>query len=99
MYTRQSVKTECRVTSCEVQRDICLQFLNSQRRDGLLLKAMDEGFDDEGHSGANSDRPALQRILVLIRAGIVKGVIVHRLDRLSRRVVDCASLLHEFKKD
>lgn len=98
MYTRQSVKTESDLTSCEVQREICLQFLNSRQRAGLRLKVLDECFDDQGRSGADLDRPALQRLLGLIRAGIVEAVVVHRLDRLSRRVLDCASLLEEFKE-
>ena len=92
------MKTESDLTSCEVQREICLQFPNSRQRAGLRLKVLDECFDDQGRSGADLDRPALQRLLGLIRAGIVEAMVVHRLDRLSRRVLDCASLLEEFKE-
>ena len=98
MYTRQSVKTEGDLTSCDVQREMCLQFLRSQRRPGLDLLALDERFDDEGRSGANANRPALQRMLGLIRAGAIEAVVIQRLDRLSRKVADSARLLHQFKK-
>lgn len=98
MYTRQSVKTEGDLTSCEVQREVCLQFLRSQRRPGLDLLALDERFDDEGRSGANVNRPALQRMLGLIRAGAIQAVVIQRLDRLSRKVADSVRLLHQFKK-
>ena len=98
IYTRQSVKTESDLTSCDVQREFCLHFLKSQQRDNLQLKVIGEHFDDVGRSGANSNRPALQRILSLIRAGAISAVVVHRLDRLSRKRADCASLLHQFKE-
>ena len=98
MYTRQSVKTESDLTSCDVQREMCLQFLRSQQRDSLQLIALDDRFDDEGRSGANANRPALQRMLGLIRAGVIQAVVIQRLDRLSRKVADSARLLHQFKK-
>jgi len=98
VYTRQSVKTESDLTSCEVQRDLCVQFLQRQRRQGLRLKLLNERFDDEGVSGASLDRPALQRVLALVRTKKVDGVVVHRLDRLSRRVLDCTALLEGFKQ-
>ena len=92
------MKVESDLTSCDVQREFCLHFLRSQQRDNLKLTVIGERFDDHGRSGANSDRPALQRILGLIRAGAINAVVVHRLDRLSRKLADCASLLHQFKE-
>ena len=77
---------------------MCLQFLRSQQRASLELLALDERFDDEGRSGANANRPALQRMLGLIRAGVIQAVVIQRLDRLSRKVADSAKLLHQFKK-
>jgi len=92
------VKAESDLTSCDVQREFCLHFLRSKQSDSLKLNVIGERFDDKGRSGANSDRPALQRILGLIRAGAINAVVVHRLDRLSRKLADCASLLHQFKE-
>ena len=82
VYTRQSVRSESDLSSCEVQRDLCRQFLRTRHPD---LVALDEHFDDEAVSGATLDRPALQRLLQGVRAGDVDAVVVHRLDRLARR--------------
>jgi DNA invertase Pin-like site-specific DNA recombinase len=42
------------------------------------------------------NRPAMQRLLASVRSGRVDVVVVHRLDRLFRRVADCTALLEEF---
>jgi DNA invertase Pin-like site-specific DNA recombinase len=90
--TRQSVRSEGDLTSCEVQREMCWRFAKARG-----FRVSRESFDDEGISGATLERPALQRPLSAVRTGSVAAVIVHRLDRLSRRVRDCAALLEEFK--
>jgi len=94
VYTRQSVRGEADLTSCEVQHEMCLRFAKAR---GLHVSS--ERFDDEGISGATPERPALQRLLAGIRSGAwaIDAVVVHRLDRLSRRVRDCSELLEEFK--
>ena len=92
VYTRQSAETASDFTSCDVQREICVAFGEAKS-----FEVLDERFDDHGRSGSNLDRPALQRLLTLVRGGKVRAVVVHRLDRLSRRVADCASLMAEFK--
>ena len=51
---------------------------------------------DEGHSGKNLDRPALHTALQQIAAGKAGGLIVAKLDRASRSVVDFGQLLEWF---
>jgi DNA invertase Pin-like site-specific DNA recombinase len=70
--------------------------VESQCALGWVLIA--ERFDDEGYSGATLGRPALDRLLAHVSRGLVDRVIVHRLDRLSRSLRDCAKLLHEFRR-
>lgn len=70
--------------------------MESQGALGWVL--IPECFDDEGYSGATLDRPALDRLLFHISRGLIDQVIVHRLDRLSRSLRDCAKLLHEFRQ-
>jgi hypothetical protein len=54
---------------------------------GWLL--LSERFDDAGYSGATTERPALQRLLALVRARKVDQVVVGagRLPEAGRRVV------------
>ena len=90
------MKTEGDLTSCKVQRQMCVDFVRSAGRPAYRL--LDERFDDEGESGVSLNRPAMQRLLALARSGRVDVVVVQRLDRLSRRVADCTALLEEFSR-
>ena len=92
VYTRQSARKEGDLTSCDVQREVCIQFARARG-----LHVLEERFDDQGVSGATLERPALKRLLHSVRAGGVGAVVMQRLDRLSRRVLDCVSLLEELK--
>ena len=96
IYTRQSVSSDDGLSSCQVQFEACEAFVNSQRSVGWLL--LSERFDDESYSGATTERPALQRLLALVRARKVDQVVIHRLDRLSRSVLGCATLFQELRK-
>lgn len=59
----------------------------------LGWKVLPERYDDGGFTGANTDRPALQRLLADIRARKVDVVIVYKIDRLSRSLLDFARLI------
>lgn len=83
-------------SSCQVQHDACRLCAESQSAHGWTL--IPERFDDDGYSDATLDRPALDRLLGLVRKGQVDQVIVHRLDRLSRSVRGCVALLNEFRQ-
>jgi DNA invertase Pin-like site-specific DNA recombinase len=95
IYTRQSRSSPGDFSSCEAQLSACLNFVMARLGDGWVWNG--KRYDDEGQSGDTLDRPGLQRLLADIRAGEIGRVVVHRLDRLSRRIVDCAALLQEFK--
>jgi DNA invertase Pin-like site-specific DNA recombinase len=92
VYVRQSAKPDGDFTSCDVQSETCSAFAKARGYD-LLIR-----IQDKGESGAGLDRPGLQRLLELVRRRLIRAVVVHRLDRLSRRVADCATLLNEFKE-
>jgi DNA invertase Pin-like site-specific DNA recombinase len=70
--------------------------LQSQHVHGWTL--VTERFDDDGYSGANADRPALNLLLTLVRRGQIDRILIHRLDRLSRNVRDCVTLLDELRR-
>lgn len=96
IHTRQSVSSSDSLSSCDVQYEACGLYLESQREHGWTL--LPDHFDDDGYSGASLDRPALNRLLALIRRGEVDLILVHRLDRMSRSVRDCATLLDELRR-
>jgi DNA invertase Pin-like site-specific DNA recombinase len=74
---------------------LCKSFVQAHRRLGYEL--IEEHFDDEGYSGATLERPALQRLLSLVRSDAVDRVVVHRLDRLSRNLRHYVSLGQELR--
>ena len=57
-----------------------------------------EIYEDAGVSGKNTDRPGFQRMMADIRAGRVENVVVHKIDRISRNLVDFSLMYDEFKK-
>jgi site-specific DNA recombinase len=60
--------------------------------------ALEKGYDDGGCSGANLERPALQQLLEDIAAGQIDVVVVYKVDRLSRSLLDFARLMRVFEQ-
>jgi DNA invertase Pin-like site-specific DNA recombinase len=54
-------------------------------------------YDDGGVSGGTLERPALQRLLSDIERGLVDVVVVYKIDRLSRSLMDFAKLVEVFE--
>ncbi len=96
IYTRKSSEEglEQEFNSLDAQREACEAYIASQRHEGWL--AMREGYDDGGYSGGNLDRPGLQNLLEDIRAGLVDVIVVYKIDRLSRSLMDFARLVEVF---
>ena len=84
------------LSSCQVQFELCASYVRAHRPVGWLL--LPDRFDDGGYSGAITDRPALQRLLALVRNREVDRLVIHRLDQLSRSLLGCASLLHDLRE-
>jgi len=98
IYTRKSTDEglEQDFNSLDAQRESAEAYILSQRGEGLL--ALPEHYDDGGFSGGNLDRPALQRLLTDIKAGMVECVVVYKVDRLSRSLIDFARIIEIFEK-
>ena len=69
--------------------------MRSQAGEGWTV--LPDRYDDGGFTGGNMDRPALQRLLADIEAGKVDCVIVYKVDRLSRSLLDFARILETFE--
>jgi site-specific DNA recombinase len=57
-----------------------------------------EVITDEGYSAKSLQRPGMQRLLSMVKAGEVEAVIVYKLDRLSRRTRDVLDLVEQFER-
>ena len=73
-----------------------MAFIKSQRGEGW--QALETSYDDGGYTGANTDRPGLQRLIEDIKLGKVNCVVVYKVDRLSRSLLDFSQLLEFFDK-
>jgi site-specific DNA recombinase len=98
IYTRKSTEEglDQEFNSLDAQREAAEAFIQSQRREGWI--ALPELYDDGGFTGANMDRPALTRLLRAIEAGELDCVVVYKVDRLSRSLLDFTRMLSIFEK-
>ena len=97
IYTRQSTSDGGHIlSSCDVQFGICRDFVQAQANSSW--KWIGRRFDDVGQSGADTDRPALQRLLEHVRNGDIDVVAIYRLDRLTRRLQDSIAILDAFRE-
>lgn len=88
IYGRQSIDKKDSI-SIESQFEFCRYELKGG--EGREYK-------DKGYSGKNIERPDFQRLLQDIKLGLIKRVIVYKLDRISRSIVDFAKLMELFKQ-
>ncbi len=96
IYTRKSTEhgLELEFNSLHAQREACEAYIKSQASQGW--QALARRYDDPAYSGGNLDRPALQRLLKDIDAGLIDVVVVYKIDRLTRSLADFAKLVEAF---
>ena len=96
IYTRKSTEEglEQDFNSLHAQREACEAFIKSQAGEGWKL--IKTAYDDGGYSGGTIERPALQRLLADIRAGLIDVVVVYKVDRLTRSLADFAKMVELF---
>jgi DNA invertase Pin-like site-specific DNA recombinase len=97
IYTRKSCEEGLNqeFNSLEAQREGAAAYIASQRQLGWML--VTERYDDGGYSGGHLDRPALQKLLHDIQQGQIDCVLVYKVDRLSRSLLDFARLMEIFE--
>ncbi len=98
IYTRKSTSAglEQEFNSLDAQREACEGYIRSQAPLGWRL--VPESYDDGGFTGANLERPAFQRLLTDIEAGRIDIVVVYKVDRLSRSLLDFAGVMDRFNR-
>jgi len=99
VYTRKSSEEglEQEFNSLHAQREACEAYITSQRAEGWVL--VRDQYDDGGISGGTLDRPGLKRLLSDIEDGLVDVVVVYKIDRLSRSLMDFAKLVEVFDRN
>jgi DNA invertase Pin-like site-specific DNA recombinase len=76
----------------DAQREACASYVERQPKWTIAA----ERYDDGGFTGANLERPAFQRLLADVEAGKVDVVVVYKVDRLSRSLLDFARVMDRF---
>jgi site-specific DNA recombinase len=96
VYTRKSSEEglEMEFNSLDAQRESCEAYVVSQRAEGWVLVL--DRYDDGGFSGGTLERPALKRLRADIEAGKIDVVVVYKIDRLSRSLMDFSRLVEVF---
>ncbi|MER8410025.1 recombinase family protein [Mesorhizobium sp. M1342] len=96
IYTRKSTEEglEQEFNSLDAQREACAAFIASQA--GLGWKLVPNHYDDGGISGGTMERPALKRLLQDIRDKKVDVVVVYKIDRLTRSLMDFSKIVEIF---
>ncbi|KAA1258317.1 DNA-invertase hin [Rubripirellula obstinata] len=98
IYTRKSTEEglDQEFNSLDSQRQSAEAFIASQQHEGWVVNP--EMYDDGGFSGGNIERPALKRLMDDIEAGKIDCVVVYKVDRLSRSLLDFSQVMGTFDK-
>ena len=90
IYTRKSSEEglEQSFNSLHAQREA---YICSQAGEGWILHA--QAYDDGGFSGGNMERPGLAQLLADVEAGKIDAILVYKVDRLTRSLMDFARIV------
>ena len=93
VYTRKSTEEglEQEFNSLDAQREAGEAFIASQRGEGWTC--LPDRYDDGGYTGGNMERPAFRRLMTDVEAGLVDCIVVYKVDRLSRSLLDFTRIM------
>ncbi len=96
IYTRKSTEDglDQEFNSLDAQREACEAYITSQA--SLRWKVAKRQYDDGGISGGTMERPGLQQLLNDIKARRINVVVVYKIDRLTRSLMDFARIVDVF---
>jgi site-specific DNA recombinase len=98
IYTRKSTEEglQQEFNTLDAQRESGEAYVAAQKHEGWVC--LPDRYDDGGFTGANMERPAVTRLMKDIEAGKVDCVVVYKVDRLSRSLMDFARIMETFDK-
>lgn len=91
IYCRQSVDKKDSI-SIETQEQECREMLKKGEENDVVI------YSDKGYSGKNTNRPDFQRLMRDVETGIISKIIVYKIDRMSRSVLDFELIYQELKQ-
>ncbi len=96
IYTRKSSEEglEQDFNSLDAQHEACSAYILSQASEGWVQG--EHRYDDGGISGGTLARPALQRLLADVAAKRIDIIVVYKVDRLTRSLLDFSKLVEAF---
>ncbi|MGH9661729.1 MAG: recombinase family protein, partial [Bryobacteraceae bacterium] len=99
IYTRKSTDEglQQEFNSLDAQREAAEAFILSQRSEGWQLRP--DRYDDGGYTGGDMERPALKRLVAAVQAQQVDCIVVYKVDRLSRSLLDFARIIEIFDRN
>ena len=92
LYARKSIERENSI-SCETQIEYCKSMIKPDEKTEKIITFVDNGF-----SGGNVDRDGFQKMMRQVEQGKISKIIVYRLDRISRSMLDFLNIWNTLKK-
>ena len=98
IYTRKSTEENLDLdfNSLDAQREAGEAYIKSQQHEGWTC--LEQRYDDGGFSGGNVDRPAFQRLMADVEEGTIDCIVVYKIDRLSRSLMDFARIMQTLEQ-
>ena len=98
IYTRKSTEEglEQDFNSLDAQCEACESYIKSQVHEGWIL--VDKQYNDGGFSGGTMERPAFKELLKDIENDEIDIVVVYKVDRLTRSLMDFSKIIDVFDK-
>jgi site-specific DNA recombinase len=98
VYARKSTSQglDREFNSLDAQREACENYIASQGQGGWVC--LSQRYDDGGFTGGNMERPAVRQLLEDVRSGRIDCVVVYKVDRLSRSLLDFARIMEVFEQ-
>lgn len=99
IYTRKSTDDglDQDFNSLDAQRESAEAFVRSQQHEGWTV--VPDRYDDGGFTGGNMERPALKRLMADVQAGKVDCILVYKIDRLSRSLIDFTRIIEILERN
>lgn len=89
IYGRKSIIVEGSI-SIQTQIEMCKKYFKGDNE--FII------FEDEGFSGGNTNRPAFKKMMSLVKLGKLDAVVVYKIDRIARNIVDFFKIYDELEK-